>query len=319
MPRPATNVTLRQDLGAVAFEYALEASRRGFIGLLLLPIFQTMVQTANYPVIPLEALLKLMTTRRAARSAYGRSDYEFEDGDFSCKEYGWEELVDDGEAALYRNFFDAEEVATMRAVDTLLRNQEKRIADKVTSTATFGTHNVSTKWNVPATCKPRADVRDAKQSLFNATGLDANAFFCSKTTFENILLSAEFQEATKYVSQALLEVFEVQKQLVAQYLGVEQVLVGNAVYDGAKKGQSFSATTIWPDAKGAVCRIATQPNNLKEPCIGRTFLWTGDTPENLVTESYREEQTRSEVIRVRQNTDECFVFTGALYLMSNLV
>jgi hypothetical protein len=65
--------------------------------------------------------------------------------------------------------------------------------------------------------------------------------------------------------------------------------------------------------------VATQPSNLKEACIGRTFLWTEDTPDNLVTEEYREEQTRSNVYRVRQNTDECFVFTGALYLMSNLV
>lgn len=319
MPRLKSGSTLRQDLGQVAFEYALEASQRGFIGSILMPIFATLVQSAEYPVIPIEALLKLQETRRASRSAYGRSDYEFETGNFACKEYGWEEPVDDGEAALFRNFFDAEEIAVMRATDVLLRNQEKRIADKLTSTTTFGTHNVSTKWSTPSTCTPRADVRDAKQSVFNATGLDCNAFFCSKKTFENILLSAEFQEATKYVSQALMEVFEVQKKLVAQYLGIDQVLVGNAVYDGAKKGQAFSATAIWPDARGAVCRIATQPNNLKEACIGRTFLWTEDTPENLVTEQYREEQTRSEVYRVRQNTDECFVFTGSLYLMSNLV
>jgi hypothetical protein len=318
MPRLKSGATLRQDLGAVAYEYALEGSQRGFIGLALMPIFETMVQSANYPVIPIEALLKLQDAKRAARSAYGRSDYEFGDGTFSCKEFGWEEPVDDVEAAMYANFFDAEEVATMRAVDVLLRNQEKRIADRLTSTATFGTHNVSVKWDVAATATPRADVRDAKQSLFNATGLDANAFCCSKTTFDNILLTAEFQEATKYVSQALMEVFEVQKQLVAQYLGVDRVLVGNAVYDGAKKGQSFSATSIWSDSKGFVARVATQPLNLKEPCIGRTFLWIEDSPEHLVVEQYREEQTRSNIYRARHNVDEAFVFTGALYLMSNL-
>ncbi len=316
--RLKSGATLRQDLGAVAYEYALEASQRGFIGLNLMPIFETMLQSSDYPVITAESLLKLQETRRAARSGYNRSDFEFDSETFACKEYGWEEVVDDSESALYANYFDAEEVATLRAVDVILRNQEKRIADKLTSTATFGTNNVSVKWSTADTATPRKDVRDAKLSLRNATGLDANVFCCSKLTFDNILLTKEFSEATQYTTPALLEVFEIQKKLVAQYLGVDQVLIGNAVYDGAKKGQSFSATSIWDDTKGFVARVATQPNNLKEACVGRTFLWIEDSPENLVVEQYREEQSRGDVYRVRQNTDEAFVFTGALYLMSNL-
>jgi len=318
MPRIKSGAVLRQDLGQVAYEYALEASLRGLIGLTLLPIFETPVQTSNYPVITKESLLALPDTKRAARSAYGRSDWEFDDGSFACKEFGWEEPVDDTEAALYRNFFDAEVVATQRATSILLRNQEKRIADKLTSTSTFGTHNVSVKWDVPATAVPKTDVRDAKQTLLNATGLEANAFICSKTTFDNILMTAQFLEATKYTNAALLETFEVQKKLVALFLGVDQVLVGNAIYNGGKKGGTFSATAIWPDAKGIVARIATEPQNLKEACVGRTFLWTEDSPQNLVTEQYREDQTRSDVYRVRHNVDECFVFQGAAYLMSGL-
>jgi hypothetical protein len=318
MPRLKSGATLRQDLGQVAYEYAADAAVNGFIGTTIMPIFETPVQTANYPVITKESLLALPDTKRASRSAYGRSDWEFDDGTFACKEHGWEEPVDDTEAALYRNFFDAEVVATQRATSILLRNQEKRIADKLTSTTTFGTHNVGVKWDVPATAVPKTDVRDAKVSLFNATGLEANAFICSKTTFENILMTAQFMDATKYTTPALLEVFEIQKKLVAQFLGVEKVLVGNAVYNGGKKGAAFSATLIWPDAKGIVARIATEPMNLKEACIGRTFLWTEDSPQNLVTEQYREDQTRSDVYRVRHNVDEAFVFTGAAYLMSNL-
>lgn len=319
MPRIKSGAVLRQDLGQVAYEYALEASLQGFVGLQAMPIFDTPVQTANYPVITTASLLALPDTKRAARSAYGRSDWEFDDGTFACKEHGWEEAIDDSEAALYRNFFDAEVVATQRATSILLRNQEKRIADKLTSTATFGTNNVSVKWNLPATAVPRTDVKDAKVTLFNATGLDANALIISKKTFDNVLMCAQFMDATKYTTPALLEVFEIQKKLVAQFLGIEKVLVGNAVYNGAKKGQAFSATLIWPDAKGVLCRVATDAQNLKEACIGRTFLWTEDSPENLVTEQYREDQTRSDVYRVRHNTDEAFVFTGAAYLLSNLV
>jgi hypothetical protein len=65
-------------------------------------------------------------------------------------------------------------------------------------------------------------------------------------------------------------------------------------------------------------RVSSGGPDLREPCIGRTFLWTADSPQNIVTESYREEQTRSDIYRVRQYTDEAFVFTGAGYLLSNI-
>lgn len=319
MPRIKSGATLRQDLGQVAYEYSIDAANAGFIGTQIMPIFDTAVQTANYPVITKESLLSLPDTKRAARSAYARSDYEFDDGTFACKEFGWEEAVDDTEAALYRNFFDAEVVATQRATGILLRNQEKRIADKLTDTGTFGTHNVSVKWNVAATADPRSDVRDAGISIFNSNGLEPNAFICSKKTLDLILMSAKFQDATKYTTAALLAPLEEQKRLVAMYLGIERVIVGNAVYNSAKKGAAFTAATIWPDAKGIVARISTDGQNLKEACIGRTFLWTEDSPQNLTTEQYREDQTRSDIYRVRHNVDECFVFTGAAYLLSGLV
>lgn len=38
----------------------------------------------------------------------------------------------------------------------------------------------------------------------------------------------------------------------------------------------------------------------------------------LTTEQYREEQTRSDIYRVRQNTDECIQFTGAGYILTGV-
>ena len=46
--------------------------------------------------------------------------------------------------------------------------------------------------------------------------------------------------------------------------------------------------------------------------------WEEDAPGLLVTEQYREEQTRSDVYRVRQNTDECVQFAGAGYILTGI-
>jgi len=320
MPRPTSATTLqRADLGAIAYEYALEASQRGFIGLELLPIFDVPEQSADYPVIPIESLLKLQETSRASRGNYNRSDYKFETGTYACQEYGWEELVDDLEAALYRRYFDAEEVAVKRAVDTLLRGQEKRIADALFNTSNItGTADVGTEWSTAATATPRADVNTAKAAMRAASGLIPNVMAMSYKVFRNTMMIKEITDVLQYTNPIQIGGEEQQKSVLAQYFGVGKVIVGDAIRSSAKKGQSFSLADIWDDEYVLLAKTSSGGPDLREPCLGRSFLWTADSPQNLVTEQYREEQKRSNVYRVRHNIDEAFIFTGAGYLMSNI-
>lgn len=321
MPRPDSATTLqRPDLGAIAYEYLASASQRGFIGLVLMPLFDTPLKTSDYPVIKLEALLKLQETKRAARGDYNRSDYEFKTGTYNCAEHGWEELVDDSEAALYRRFFDAEVIAVQRCVDVILRNQEARIAAKVQNTALItNTAAASTPWSTIATCDPRLDVKNAKNAMRLASGQTPNVMVISKAVFDTLLLCKAIMDALKYTNPIEMGGEEVQRRLLAQYFGVDQVLVGNALKDSAKKGQTASLADIWDDEYCGLYKVSSGGPDLREPCLGRTFLWTEDSPENLVVEQYREEKKRSEVYRARQNVDEAFVFTKAGYLISDII
>jgi len=321
MPRPTNSTAIqRDDLGAIAYEYAYEASQRGFIADAVLPIFEVAEQSADYPKIPIESILKMPPSiKRAPRGNYQRGDYEFETGTYSCEEYGWEEPLDDSERKLYKRFFDAEEVATLRATDVVLRHREKRVADAVQSTGNItNTGNVSTEWSTAATCTPKADVKDAKNTLRTATGIDPDAAAMSKKVFDNLMITKEIKDYLQYTNPHLLANFEVQRQLVAQYLDLEEIFVGNAIYDSAKKGKSKSISDIWDDEYVLLFKRPINPMNLKEPTLGRSFLWLEDSPEILVTETYREEDIRSDIYRVRQYVDEAFVFTGAAYLMGNI-
>lgn len=319
MPRPTSATTLqRPDLGAIAYEYALEASQRGFIGLSLLPIFEVPEQSADYPVIPIEAILKLQEVDRAPRGKYNRSDYEFETGTYACKEKGWEEPVDDVEAKLYKRYFDAEEVATKRAVDILLRAQEARFASKLFNTSNItNTAAVSTEWSTVASCTPYSDVMTAKKAMRAATGLLPNTMVITWTVFQNLLAAKEIRDRLQYTTPLELMTEEQQIKILSNYFGLN-VKVGNAIKDSARKGQAFTISEIWDDEYCLLAAISTGGKDLREPCLGRTFLWTEDAPGNLVTEQYRDDTVRSNIYRVRQNTDEAFVFTGAGYLLSNI-
>lgn len=320
MPRPTSGTTLqRPDLGALAYEYMFTASQRGFIGLEVMPVFPVPEQAADYPIIPIEAALKVPTTRRTARGAYPRGDWEFETGTYSCEEYGWEEPVDDVEARLYDRYFDAEDASTEIAVDHILRDHEKRVAAIAQdTTVAVGSANVSTEWDNAANATPRSDVNDAKQSMRNSSGLMPNALAMSLKVMENLLLTDEIKDALKYTNPIEIGGFEAQRRVLAQYFGVERILIGGGIEDTAKKGQSYSLADIWDDEYVSLLVVSSGGPRLREAVFGRTFLWTEDSPGIINVDTYREEDIRSNIIRVRHHVDEATIFSGALYIMGNI-
>ncbi len=318
MPSPDTTAIVRNDLGTIAWEYALDAASRGFVGTEIMPIFSTPKKEGEYPKITTESLLKLQKTARAPRGAYNRSDYTFGKGNYSCAENGWEELLDDSERTLYGDSqLDAEAIAVLRAVDILLRGQEVRIAAKLLSTASLPDAAVGTAWSVAATATPRSDVLDAIESMRSTYGVKPNKMVISEGKKNDLLLTAEITDALKYTNPIELGGMEAQLRILAQYFGVEKVLVAGGQKDSAKKGQSKSLADIWTST---VCGLyaSDSSRDLKRPSIGRTMLWEGDSPENIVTEQYRAESNRSDVFRARQNTDEVYIFTGAAYLLTGV-
>ena len=320
MPRPTSGTTIqRSDLGVLAFEYMIDAANRGFICLDLLPVFEVMEQSADYPVIPFEALLKLQSVARAPRGGYPRGDYEFETGTYACKEYGWEEPVDDVERKLYRRFFDAEEVATLRAVDIVLRAQEARVAALLQSASVPATSGVTIEWDTSATCTPREDVATAKEAMRAAGQPEPNVLAISKKVFNKLMLAKQVTDAFRYGAVPFeVRPFEQKKRDLAAFFDIDRLLVGGAIKDTTKKGKSFSAGDMWDDEYAGLFKVSNGGPDLREPCIGRTFLWTADSPQNIVTESYRDETIRSDIYRVRQYTAEAIVFSGAGYLLSNI-
>lgn len=320
MPNPTSGTTIqRPDLGALAYEHTLDATSRGFIGFEVMPVFEVPEQAADYPVIPIESLLKVPSTKRAKRGAYPRGDWEFETNTYSCEEYGFEEPVDDVEAKLYARYFDAEEVGMEIAVDHIMRDHEKRVAAIAQDTSlAIGSASVTNEWDDAANATPKGDVKTAVQAMRAASGVVPNAGIMSLKVFENLMVTAEIKNYLQYTSPHLVEGAEAQRRMLANYFGLSRILIGGGIEDTAKKGQSFSLADIWDDEYFSLARLSDGGNRLREPVLGRTFLWTADSPQTATVESYREEQIRSEIIRVRENVDEAIIFSGALYILDNI-
>lgn len=303
MPQPTSDTTVsRPDLGQVVSEFR-ETSATGAIGLQVMPYFPVGASSEEYPVIPKEVMLKIPDTRRAMRQPYPRSDWEWENGFYKTRENGWEEQIDDRERKLYATLLDAEIVATQRATKIVDLSQEKRIADMVFNSTTFTAHAVTNEWDDAANATPIEDINDGVGSARQSCGMVPNALIIAYSTFKSLKNCDQVIDRLKYTFPGI-DLNRMTSAQLAQLFDLEKVLVGGAVYDSADKGQDASISDLWDNEYAMLTRISSG-GDIKDPCLGRTFYWTEENAgQGPLVESYREGGTRSDVIRVRHDTDE---------------
>lgn len=319
MASPSSSLaTLRPELAATFMEFDLEADRQGFIGHRVLPIIQVGKSAGTFGKIPIEELLKPRNTGRAARGGYSRQNFEFTTDSYTTSEHGAEEVVDDNESENYRDYFDHELVSAQRARDAVLRNAEIRIADAVFNANTFTPQTVTNEWDDYANATPLTDVETAVQAVYDATGVWPNALIINKRVFRNLRNCAEIIDRIKYSGRDGVKASEINAAMLADLFDLEEVIVGGAAKNTAAEGQSASLSPIWSDEYAMVTRISSSPD-LSDPGLGRTPHWDADGSMPLGTvESYREEQSRGDVIRVRHQVGEKLIYPEISKLLDNI-
>lgn len=324
MPSPATSLaTLRPDLAESFMEFDLMAEQAGYIGTKVFPVVEVQRQAGNFGKISVEQLLKNRDTTRAPGSGYNRSNWTFDDATYACVEHGAEEPVDDREAEMYADYFDAEVISAQRAMADVLRNAENRISDAVFNTTTWTgaalTTAITHEWDDATNAVPITDVEAAVRKVYDGSGLWANALIVNKKVFRNLRLVDQIRDRITSDGAGSSELAgDVTVQQLARAFDLDYVLVAGGSENTAIEGQSASISQIWSDEYAMVCRVATT-GDFREPCVGRTFHWGSDGSSiGGTVETYREEAVRSEIVRVRHDVDEVLLYAQAGHLLSNV-
>lgn len=321
MPTPSSSLaTLRPDLASF-FEFDLEAEKAGFVASQVFPVVDVASQAGNFGKIPLEELLQERSTERAPGSGYSRGNFKFEPATYACVEHGAEEPVDDRQAEMYAEYFDAEVIATARAYGAVLRNAEKRVADAVFNATTFSSYTtaITNEWDDTTNAVPLTDVEAAVQSIYDASGLWANALVINRKVFRNLRNCDQVIERINSAGAGSpSKASDVTTQMLAEVFDLPYIIVAGSSRNSAKEGQAATPTQIWSDEYAMVCRVATG-QDMREPCLGRTFHWSQDGSSiGGTVESYRDETVRGDVIRVRHDVDEVVLYAAAGHLLSNV-
>lgn len=314
----STSATIRPDLAMVFNEFDEEIDRLGFIGPRLLPFLNVVLQSANFPKIKLESLLRNQNVDRNSQGGYSRGDYEWTTDSYATKERGTEQAVDDRIAKIMGRYWNQEAKATRLARDRILREQEKRIAALFFPGAYTPTA-VSVEWSTIATAVPIDNVLASRRRVWAATGVWPNAFVCGMTAFQNLQRCAQVIDVISANGAGdRVKANDITKSMIAQVFGVKHVLVGGSAKNTADEGQARAIAEIWDDEYAMTCVIA-ESEDLEEPCVGRTFHYTDDGSEvDGTIEVYRDETVRADIVRARHDVDEKLLYTTMADVMSNI-
>jgi len=305
--RPTSDTALqRPDLGIAVSETMQAAPTMGFIGLQVLPIFPVAENSAEYPVIPKEALFNLLETKRGPKGTYNRGEEEFESGFYKTIENGLERRVDDRYAAIYGTKFNYELVIANILMGNILRAHEYRAATKIMNATNFTAHNASTAWSTHAANEISLDVDTGKETL-RTSGLIPNTLILNWTAFVDAKKNAKVQEKVYQIFPDAAKTGRITIEHLRTYFDIERLLVAGALYDTAKRNQDASLSDIWGSQYAMLCKV--DDGDVTEPCIGRTFLWneSGQGGPDVIVEEYYDNTVRSNILRVRHDTDEAFL------------
>jgi hypothetical protein len=296
--------TPREDLGVALHEFAPEGQE--FAADKILPELPVMKKAAVISVIKRENY-KAIETDVANGGSYPRIGLEVGELEYSCKKRGLEAPVTDDDRENFASDFDAD-LETAQVVKTrLMIQRELRVKNLVFNTATWTgaalyTDVSAAPWDA-ATSDIPAHVIAAAEKVRSNTGVKANALLVGRKTLLNMLVNSKitgkFQDGDLTIARL--------RQAMPTIFDLEELIVGGVIYDGAKEGAVFSGTDIWGDDYAMVLRVQRGPTRTV-PGLGRTMLWTRRGPHNLTLSdsvfTYREEQTESDIVRVKHYTDE---------------
>jgi hypothetical protein len=317
MPYTNAQATPRSDIYALVMQANADFNKM-FIGDQILPVKGEDVKRGIYMKAKLAngELMNGDAKPRANGAAYDRINRVYDVDQYDALEYGLEAVIDDAYEAEVERFMNLEATEAMLLERSLRISYEARVAAAVFNASTFTATAAAVAYTEAnlATINLPADVAAAKLRLLKK-GIVPNSIIMSANVFNRIQRSTLMQNQIFGVVPKSAGQFTLPgEDDVARALGVEKLYVAKAAKNSNGKGQTFAGSFIWSDTYISVAQIAG--GEYQAGGIGRTIQWSKDTTGLFTPETYRSDERRSNILRVRQHVAEKIVDETAAELIT---
>lgn len=295
---------------------AFDTGLGGFIAPAIFPSVPVDFQSDKYYIIEKGAFLRIHDTKRAPKTMANRVEFEVSSDTYYASEYalGTDNALQDlanADAALQLRTSGTELVTS-----GLLRDFERRVANKITSISNMGSGVVlsgSQKWSDYVGSDPVAQVNTAHAFIRRQTGMMANAMIIDFDTLQVARRHPALLDMFKYTSGG-----ELTDAQLASLFKVQRILIGDAIMDNSMQGQTSSITNIWGN-NVILARIAP-PAGIKTATLGLSYRWTPEgypAPFSVTRQSFSGAGTKNiEVLEAGYFQDEKIVARDFGYVLS---
>jgi len=314
MPYTNTTAENRPDLDIIVAEH-IGVEQPGFVGTKLLPILPQEKSSGKFHKILFSEIDKqILDNRKTSTSGYNRIERTTDKDSFDCEKYGLEEPLDEDDVARM-GMIEAEAMTSGLVSFNNLRAQEKRIAAKI-CTSTFGSayqQAVVAAWCNAGTAKPLRDMNNSKNKLVKNIG-GTKVPGCKLTLTITDEQLAALLETDEIMSKSLYtrKLGEGQPSLeeLKAYFNVDDIFVASA---------RIKKELIFSNAFGLLAIVSDSQGLKMIPRLGNTFLWTGSTASNNVTQTYRDEVKEADIVRVKHHVDEKIITAPCGVLLTGVL
>jgi len=183
----------------------------------------------------------------------------------------------------------------------ILLAREIAMQSMVMTTGNYPAGNVvtlsgTTQWSDYVNSNPILDVRTAMRTVHASMFIEPNTGIIPYQVMSILEDHPDFIERIKYSQRGVLTA-----ELIAAILGIPSVVVPGVGFNSANPGQTAALGYLW--GKDVLLAYVPDRPGLKIPAYGYEFNWGYAGGQEMVTERWREEKRKSDIVRVSRRYD----------------
>ena len=303
-------------LSNVAVKYANDATK--YIADKILPIVPVGKQDGIYYTFGKESF-RIYDDLRANGAPSGRV-LSFTTGteSYHCDTRSLHDVVTEEDRSNADGVIEPEITTTENLVDMRLIRREYDVAAALFNTTTFSGYTAALsgtdQWDDYTNSDPIAKLRAAREAVRGKIGRPANRLAIGSAVFNVLAQHPDVLDRIKYSQLGILT-----PQLLAALLDVDEVLIGEGIYESTNQKQTSTLSDIW--GKYALMYYMSKEGNpnLKKPSLGYLPQWKLYGGGQYMTKKWYEDNLSGDVVEVTSSYDIVVSCAPAGYLYSAVI
>jgi hypothetical protein len=305
-PTGSGNIHIDQVLTQISVDWP----NSGLVGQALFPTVTVRKQSDKYYVFGREAWVAETSDYRApGTEANEIPGFKVSLDTYYAQEHALQMAVTDEERENSDNAFSPDRDATELLTSKIWLGRELAMKNMVTNTANYAaglstTLSGTAQWNDYVNSNPIGDFRTGQRAVHSKVFMEPNLAVIPYQVMSQLEDHPDIIERIKYSERAVLT-----PEIVSSVLGVQRVIVPGVAWGGVPTGgqasgiagNAVTASYLW--GKDVLMAWVPARAGLRTPAFAYEFVWGygGNLPQ--VTDRWREDKRKSDLIRVGRRYD----------------